>query len=294
MEVRHHMDLDYVKNLRFEPCDQTYVSRDSILYALSLGMGSDPLNEDELPFVYEGRGLKIVPSQCVTLGWQPMWHRDPCAGIDWVSIVHGELAFTLHRPLTIQGTVRTFHVLKSVEDKGPGRGALLHFEHLVTDKELDTPLATIRSVQFLRGDGGCGNWGIPVLGSSPLAITVDPSWQIDYSTSPQGALMYRQASHDLMPIHADPHIARMAGFHRPISHGLHTMGLACRAIIKRYAPSQPERLLEMSVRFVQPVFPGETVRIELFEYGELVRFRARSVERDVLLLDRGSARLDTV
>jgi acyl dehydratase len=94
-----------------------------------------------------------------------------------------------------------------------------------------------------------------------------------------------------MPIHADPVIARKAGFEHPISHGLNTMGLACRAILKRYAPRRPERLVSMSVRFVGPAFPGDTVRIELFENGEIVRFRALAVERNALTLDRGECRL---
>jgi acyl dehydratase len=89
-----------------------------------------------------------------------------------------------------------------------------------------------------------------------------------------------------MPIHADPEIARQAGFARPISHGLNTFGLACRAALKHFAPRRPERLVSMSVRFVAPAFPGDTIRIELIDDGG-VRFRARAVERDVVVLDRG-------
>lgn len=285
------MNLDYVVGLQHAPTEQRYDWRDSALYALALGMGSDPLDEDELPYVYEGRAQKAVPSQCVTLGWPPFWHADPRTGIDWVRILHGEIGFTLHQPLPVQGFIRTSHTLQAVEDKGRERGALLHFEHRIEDAVSGAPLATLRSVQFLRGDGGCGHWGVLQAPTLPLAVDARPSWQIDYHTAPQAALLYRLASRDLMPIHADPAVARRAGFERPISHGLNNMGLACRAILKHCAPGGSERLLDLSVRFVQPAFPGETIRIELFEAAGHWRFRARALERDVLLLDRGTVHL---
>jgi aminoglycoside phosphotransferase (APT) family kinase protein len=50
--------------------------------------------------------------------------------------------------------------------------------------------------------------------------------------------------------------------------------------------AEPERLVSMSVRFAAPAFPGDTIRIEFIDDGA-VRFRARAVERNVLVLDRG-------
>jgi acyl dehydratase len=94
-----------------------------------------------------------------------------------------------------------------------------------------------------------------------------------------------------MPIHADPEIARAAGFERPISHGLNTFGLACRAILKRFAPSAPDRLRSMSARFANPALPGDTIRVELYGDNDRVRFRARALERNILVLDRGECRL---
>jgi acyl dehydratase len=90
-----------------------------------------------------------------------------------------------------------------------------------------------------------------------------------------------------MPIHADPDIARAAGFDRPISHGLNTFGLACRAVLKLYAPRQPEKVVAMATRFAAPALPGDTIRIELFETPDGLRFRAQALERSVLVLDRG-------
>ena len=93
------MNLDYVRALTFAPIKQTYDARDCALYALSLGMGEDPLDEDELPYVYEGRGPLAAPGQCAILCWPPFWHQAPEAGIAWRHILHGEQSFVLHKPL---------------------------------------------------------------------------------------------------------------------------------------------------------------------------------------------------
>ena len=285
------MNLDYVTSMCFEHSQQDYSWRDSALYALALGIGSDPLDEDELSYVYEQGVQHAVPSQCVTLGWQPFWQDDPKTGIDWVKILHGEIGFTLHHPLPVQATVRAEHTLQAVEDKGAQRGAILHFKHQLTEVTTGTSLATLRSLQFLRADGGCGNYGTPPEICAPISSQAVFTGHIDFSTLPQSALLYRLASRDWMPIHAEPRVAREAGFDRPISHGLNTMGLACRAILKRFLPNQSHRLKSLSVRFIQPAFPGDTIRIELFEQDDHIRFRARALERDVLVLDRGVAKL---
>ncbi len=281
------MLLDAVVARAFAPTEQSWSERDSILYALALGMGSDPLDAHELPYVYEGRGLRVVPTWATTLAWTPFWQNDPATGIDWVHIVHGEEHVHWHRPLSPRGQVRGRHRLLAVEDKGPGRGCLIHFETLLEDAHSGEALASVRQVQFLRGDGGCGNWG----DAPPAAAAVPASARrvdsIDLQTQPQAALLYRQASHDLMPIHADPDVARAAGFERPIAHGLNTLGLAMRALLRHGAP---EAVRAMAVRFAAPGLPGDTVRVELFEAPEApngLYFKAHAVERGVLLLDRG-------
>ena len=285
------MNLKHVIERWFEPTTQSYDGRDSALYALGLGIGSDPLDEDELPYVYEGRAQSVVPSQCLVLGWPEFWHADPETGIDWVNILHGEERFELHRPLPLAGTIHATHSLRSIVDKGVGHGALIYFDTELADAASGDALATLQSTQFLRGDGGCGSHGVPPAVVPALREGAVPSATIEYRTAPQAALLYRLVSRDYMPIHADPEVARRAGFERPISHGLCTMGLACRAILKRYAPGQAARLRSMFVRFASPAYPGETIRIELFEEGDVIRFRALAVERHVLVLDRGECRL---
>lgn len=293
------MNLHHVTALRFGDTRQDYEARDSLLYALALGMGSDPLDEDELPYVYEGlagRPQQVVPSQCMVLGWQPFWHDDPAAAIDWVRIVHGEEHFQLHAPLPAAGRVRTTHRLVRVDDKGRGRGAVIQVDTELFDHDHGTHLASLQSVQFLRGDGGCGSWGeafdaAPAL--APVPADAKRVALVEYRTPLQAALLYRVASRDWMPIHADPEVARRAGFERPISHGLNNLGLCCRALLKTCAPGRPERLRSMAARFVQPGLPGDRVVVEIFEGGEAgtLRFRATATDRQVLLVDRGTCTL---
>jgi acyl dehydratase len=288
------MNLQYVVERDFAAVDHDYEARDSLLYAIALGFGQDPLDKDELPYVYEGlssQPQQVVPSQAVILGWQPFWHDDPAACIDWKHIVHGEEHIRLYAPLHAAGCVRTRHRVVGVRDKGPQRGAILQVDTELVDRDTGTRLASLSSLQFLRGDGGCGSWGEAADAAPPLdAIGEDarPIATMAYATTPQAALLYRAVSRDWMPIHADPEVAREAGFERPISHGLGNLGLACRAILKTCAPGRPERLRSLATRFVSPGLPGDTVLIELFDGGDSsVRFRATAVERGLRLLDRG-------
>jgi hypothetical protein len=285
------MNLDFVRNLTFPSQAQRYDARDCALYALSLGIGDDPLDRDELLYVYEGQGQLAVPSQCVTLCWPPFWHRDPATGIHWRRILHGEQRFELRRPLAAQGDVRAEHRILAVEDKGATRGTIVYTGHDVFDAGDEAPIASLRAAEFLRDDGGSGGFGEPLALTRPLAVGAEPSATYRYRTSKQSALLYRQASRDFMPIHADPDIAKAAGFERPISHGLNIFGLACRAVLKHFAPRRPEQLVSMATRFVAPAYPGETIRVDLFDQTDGIRFKASAEERDCLVLDRGEVEL---
>src|ERR1700689_3150034 len=86
------------------PREQTYGARDCILYALGIGFGHDPMNEDELPFVYE-KNLKVLPTMGTVLAHAGFWARERDTGIDWVRVVNGEQGITLHRPLSSEGTL---------------------------------------------------------------------------------------------------------------------------------------------------------------------------------------------
>lgn len=279
---------DRLRDYPIPAVEQAYDWKASALYALGLGYGSDPLDEGQLRFVWEGHQV-AVPSQCVILGHPGFWLRDPDLGVDWVKMLHGEQGFTIHRPIAPSGSIRSTHRVVALEDKGPGRGAILHLEKRLVEASTDSLLATVRTTLFLRGDGGCGGFGEAPSPPTPLADRPADA-VVDIPTMPQIGLIYR-LSGDFNPIHVDPATARAAGFDRPILHGLCTMGLACRAVLTACCEGRPERFRSMFVRFSSPVFPGETIRVEIFSEPGGVRFRARAVERDVIVLDRGTAEI---
>jgi acyl dehydratase len=280
------LNLEAVRNFRFETVAHTYSRKDSILYALGLGYGSEPTDPAQLAFVYEDK-LRIVPSICCVLAHPGAWVREPALGIDWLKMLHGEQSFEIHNPIPPEGTVVGTYENVAVEDKGAGKGAILHQIKKLNDKASGQLIATVRSVLFMRGDGGCGGFGEVPEAARPLPESV-PSSTCEFATLAQSALIYR-LSGDYNPIHADPKAAAKAGFDAPILHGLCTLGVATRALLTTFANDAPERLKSLSVRFSRPVFPGETIRTEFFGAGGEIRFRSRVVERDVIVLDRGSA-----
>jgi acyl dehydratase len=118
-----------------------------------------------------------------------------------------------------------------------------------------------------------------------------PDLVCDLPTRPEAALLYRLAGGDMNPLHADPQVAGAAGFPRPILHGLATFGVAGHAILKTLCGYDPARLASLSCRYSAPVFPGETIRTELWRDGGVVSFRARVAGRDAVALNNGRAEL---
>ncbi len=282
------MDVEKIRQMQIAPIEQSYDKRDTILYALGLGFGEDPLDESELPFVYED-GLRCLPSYSNVLCHPGFWAQKPEFGIDWVKILHAEQDFHIHSPLPAVGTIRGEYAIAGIEDKGEGRGALLHQKKLLFDAVSGIHLATVRSTLFMRGNGGEGSFGEAAPAAQPVPDRT-PDKVVEIATLPRQALIYR-LSGDWNPLHADPAIARKAGFEAPILHGLCTNGIATRAILRAYCDNDPARLGSMFVRFSRPVMPGETIRVEFYDDPEGIRFRAIAKERNLVVLDRCTATL---
>lgn len=281
-----------VLDWKFPDVEQGYTERDANLYALGLGYGQEPTNEDELRYVHEEhpQGMRVVPSFAVVLGGPGAWTRDPRTGIDWVRSLHGEQGLVVHAPLPRSATVIGRNRVTEIVDKGAGKGALLMMERDIVEAATGKLLATRTSTSFLRGDGGCGAPGAPGPKPEPLP-TRSPDAVIDIGTRPESALIYR-LSGDYNPVHASPAVARKAGFERPILHGLCTFGIACRALIKGACGGDPDRLLRMDGRFSASVYPGETQTVEIWDEGQgRIRFRTRVRDRALVALDFGEARV---
>ena len=283
------IDYDRLMALQFADMPHTYTWRDTVLYALGLGVGNDPIDAAELTFVYE-QGLKALPTQAVTLCWAPTSTLN--LGVDLLRAVHGDQSLVLNRPLasaaSLVGSIR----IEDITDLGADKGALLRIERTLRDKDSGELVATSTMGLFCRGDGGFG--GPPRERTVPHAMPQrDADCTLDRATLPQAALIYRLAG-DVNPLHADPAYAARAGFPKPILHGLATYGIAGHAIVKTLCGNDPERLAELHGRFTSPVFPGETLRTEMWSDGNLVSFRVRVVERDKVAFDNGRAVLRAV
>jgi len=289
------IDPDKLMRWPLPPVTQAYTERDTLLYALGLGLGQQqPLDPAQLSFVYEGApgGLRVLPSMAVVLATGPFWMQDPATGIDWQRILHGEQTLRLHKPLPAAGTVVGEHRIEALYDKGAGKGALMLLERKLFDAASGDLLARVGSTVFLRGDGGFGGRSDGAPQPHPLPTDRAPDQVFDLPTRPEQALLYR-LSGDLNPLHIDPAVARAAGFERPILHGLCSYGIAARALLALLCGNDPARLRRLDLRFASPVYPGETLRFEVWlEAPGRAAFRAQVVERGPLILNNGLAEFE--
>ncbi|MBN8753596.1 MULTISPECIES: MaoC/PaaZ C-terminal domain-containing protein [Variovorax] len=282
------IDVQRLLAREFAPVEHTYGTRDTQLYALGVGLGADPLDAGQLRYVYERAegGLQALPTLVNVLGYGGFWADQPDTGIDWRQLVHAEQAFVLQRPLPAEGRVIGANRVVALHDKGAGKGALMLQERRVTDATSGELLACVTQTSMLRADGGFGAaHGAPL--AQPHAMPARaPDAVCDLPTLPQAALLYR-LSGDFNPLHADPGVARAAGFSRPILHGLATMGVALHAVLATLLDYDASGVRGMRVRFTAPVLPGETLRTELWRDGSVVSLRTTALERGTLVLNAG-------
>lgn len=265
--------------------EQVYTADDAILYALGAGYGLDPLDERQLRFVVEGDQL-VAPTYAVVLGSPGFWARDPALGLDWVRLLHADQALELLGPLPPSGAVVGTTRVTRVVDRGE-KGAWVSTERTVRDAATGVVVARALATVCLRGDGGFAGGDEPPPGP-PATPDRSPDIAVDLPTSVQSALVYR-LSGDRNPLHADPAVARAAGFERPILHGLCTFAVAGHALVRALCDYEPARLKRTFARFSAPVLPGDTLRTEIWRDGDDLRFRTRAIERDVVVLSHGSA-----
>lgn len=288
--MRENMAIKYEQllNLPFEDVEQTYSRRDTILYALGIGLGHAHTDEKQLKFVYED-GLQALPSMGVILAYPGFWLKERDTGVDWTRILHAGQEIELHRPLPVAGTVIARTHIVDIIDKGEGKGALLSYSRTVRDKASGEDLCIITQTVLARGDGGFGGPKKTTPKSHPIPDTA-PDLMCDLPTTSQAALLYR-LSGDYNPLHAVPSVAKAVGFKAPILQGLCTYGIACHALLKMCCDYNVDMLERMKVRFSAAVYPGETIRTEIWCEGNEVSFRCRVVERNTIVINNGYAKL---
>jgi acyl dehydratase len=283
------MPLDYAKIMSLPPREirASYSRRDTILYALGLGVGAEnPCDGSELRFVYE-QDLVCLPTMAVVLGGFGFWLQQPQYGVDWKRVLHGEQSLEIHRPLPVEGDLSSVLVIDEIYDKGAEKGALLYSTRRLFHAPSGAPLATLRQSSFLRGDGGFRGKrdGAPRPHALPQGRESDHV--VEIRTRIDQALIYR-LSGDYNPLHVDPAVATAAGFDRPILHGLCSYGIVGRSVLRALCTGRADALRRLDVRFSSPVYPGETLRTEIWrEAPGTAALRTTIVERGVVAIDNG-------
>ena len=281
------MALSYDAALALPPVEvtQAYTERDTILYALGIGLGADPLDKTELAYVYERGDLKVLPTMPVAMAFKSL--REMNLGIDYSKLVHGEQSLKIHRPMPTKGVVLGRSRVVDVIDRGKEAGAMVLIEREIIDETTGELLATVGMTGMCRGDGGFGGPDRP---TPPVHALPGRAADIvlDVPTSPRAALIYR-LSGDYNPLHIDPVVASSVGFERPILHGLATFGLVGWAVVKGLLGGKPEKLMELAGRFSSPVYPGDTLRVELWRDGNTASARVKAVERGKVVFNNGRA-----
>lgn len=287
------MPINYEKIMKVDipAVEQTLSPRDTMLYALGVGLGADPMDEQQLQYVYD-KNLKALPTMAIILGYPGPWHATLNTGITRSHVVHGEQGFVIHKPLPVEGVVTGKTLLKAVLDKGADKGALLLTETEVRGKTNGELICTLTSTTFCRKDGGFGG---PTTTSGPQKPVPKiperaPDKICDIATLPQAALIYR-LSGDYNPLHAEPAYAARAGYKQPILHGRGTFSVAGHAILKTCCGYDAAKFKSMEGRFSSPVYPGETIRTEMWIDGAAVTFRATVPARGVTVLNNGMAEI---
>jgi acyl dehydratase len=282
------MPLNYERILahRAGPLDASTNERTCILYALGIGIGMDPTDREQIKFVHE-RELVAFPTMATVLGW-PGRFTDPAFGIDTRMVVAASLKVVLHRPLRTIETLTSDPRVVEIIDKGPGKHAILQSARTLVAPD-GTEVARIENTSLARGHGGFGG-RVTDMPEPPPTPDRAPDAVCDLPTPPNLALIFRLLG-DENPLHVDPESAKKSGFPRPILHGAATFGVAAHAVLRTCAGYDPARLAAIEARFSRPVFPGETIRTEMWHEAGAIAFRCRVTERDEVVLTNGLAKL---
>ncbi|MGW4595849.1 MaoC/PaaZ C-terminal domain-containing protein [Streptomyces sp. NPDC004457] len=272
------MPIDAAKALAAEPRsgEISWTRKDVLLYHLGIGAGVPATDPDELRYTLESR-LHVLPGFATVAGAGSPGVISglsmPGVDVDLARVLHGGQALTLHRPIPVEGTATATGRITAVYDKGTAAVLVMRTE--VADA--DGPLWTSDAQIFVRGEGGWGGDRGPSARTAPPAGR--PDRVVERRLREDQALLYR-LSGDWNPLHADPGFARLAGFERPVLHGLCTYGVTLKAVVDTLLGGDVSRVRSYATRFAGVVYPGETLRIRLWASEGSVRAAVSAVERD--------------
>lgn len=267
------------------PGEGSWTSKDGLLYALGVGAGQIDPTGFELEFTTENSqdiAQKILPTFPVVVGGPTDMPRF--GDINWAMLVHGEQGLEVYGPLPADGTVVSVAKIVGIYDKKSG--ALVVTETEAKYKDSGQPAFKTRTGIFIRGEGGFGENHGPELPPKVVVPERAPDHEVTYATRSDQALLYR-LSGDRNPLHSDPSFAALAGFPKPILHGLCTYGFTGRALLHTLCGSDPARFKRMDVRFSRPVMPGDTLTVKMWIEGSGEALFQTATQDGTVVIDGG-------
>ncbi len=271
------IDLSTALGAELPSQEFSWTASDVALYALGVGAAADPMDTTGLAYIHDERP-KVLPSFATVAATMNVTEAPrvsfPGVEIDLAKVVHGSQSVDLHRPIPAAGTAVTTTRIAEIQDKGSAAVIIQESETVSADGE---KLWTSRSGIFAKGEGGFG--GERGTSEKVEYPERDADHTIEVASLPQQALLYRLCG-DRNPLHSDPAFAEAAGFPRPILHGLCSYGLVLRAVVDSVLGGDVERVRGYGVTFGGVFFPGETMRIRVWEDGPRLLVAATAVERD--------------
>ena len=260
------------------PFTKDYTWKDIVLYALGVGAGFG-----DLDYCYE-KDLKVIPSFAITTIYDLMPQLAISSNVNLAGILHGEHEIIFHNSIPSEGTLTTEGAITHYYDKGENKGALIiaEFEtHHSNGTKLFTSIATV----FARLDGGFGGDDAP--GKEIDFPDREPDFVVEAAPTADQPLIFR-LSGDTFQLHVDGEFAKMAGFEKPIMHGLCTHGYACRALIETLIPGEPQKARRLDCRFKRPLYPGVSIKTLIWEIEEgRALWRVINAESNEVVMDNG-------
>ena len=273
------------------PVERSWGYRDSLLYAVGIGAGAEDPVGSELEFTTnnsKGIEQRTFPTQGVVIGGSG-GALGKVGDIDWGRVLHGSQGVTLHQPIPVGGTVVIEESVSGIWDKGEGKNAIIETESKVSLKETNEPLFDLRFSIVVRGSGGFGGQEgntAPQVHAPEAA----PDHEVTYQTRIDQALTYR-LSGDYNPLHSDPWFAtELGGFPKPILHGLCTYGFTGRALLHELCDGDPSRFKSMDSRFSSPVYPGDSLTIQMWVENDQAIYRTvaqKDTTEERVVIDHG-------
>jgi len=287
-----NVDVETALKHKFQDSTSIYTEKDIILYALGVGEGVGATESNQLQFVYENHPtFSALPTFGVTFPLPMMGQTLSTPGLTFnpMMLLHGEQYLEIRNPIPTSGSLTSSGRISNIFDKG--KGALVIVDVTTVDNATGKVITFNQISAFIRGIGGFGG------PRGPSDITAAPPKRAPDAvhkekTLPQQALLYR-LSGDLNPLHADPEMAAVGGFDRPILHGLCTFGFAGRAVLHTFCNSDPSKMKSIRARFSKSVFPGETIVTEMWKVSPTkIVFQCRVEERNELVLTNSSVDIE--